>query len=305
MNNAYKIFKWVIRRIGFLYFLLFLWGIFWLDYRIIQTRINAQRINLMLPASVNLLIDPKRLIDSPNKDTLLQTYLDFYDYILENAPDLISVYGMLGGIYYYRNNLDMALKFFQIASTKNSTFITFHKNLGIIYLKKNNPATAVKHLRQAVNSDLTVSKLFITRSKPYTQILQLNSIDIGSIDQRLARHRKESKLLLAFSLLETKQYHEVQTISINSLSEDPLFLYYGGVASYFLKDLANAKKLLEHFLSIHKHDAEAFFHLALVYKELGDEQTARKLLAESQRTTINPDISIIPKDCRHINVEFF
>lgn len=250
----------------------------------VKSKARAVTLNHMMPSLAPL----ARSLDGSEAMTLDQysLYAQYYAKVAEYMPDHPDAYGLLGYCYYHLGETDRSLEAFEKAAQIVPQFFWFSYDTAALYFQKGEYTKAARHLERALAARPEGMAVFLKASKLYRDIMQ--SAEGPLVTQEKLRdgyRRGHQMLILSFQKLD--MYPQMLASSMNAVNagvgDQDLFYYYGGQASFEMKDYSQAVALLWESIQRSPERAEAYRYLGLSLRAMGNEETAAEALQTAAR----------------------
>ncbi|MCK5580649.1 MAG: tetratricopeptide repeat protein [Candidatus Omnitrophica bacterium] len=250
----------------------------------VKGKAQAVYLNHYKPSFDNvkeIIRDPKNV---PTEE--LMKYVPYYEKLIEFLPDYPDSYAVLGFFYYYLNRTDDALAIYQRAVDLGPYIFWAWHNLGIIYYEIGEYEKAIFALKWAVQLRPEVKTKAIFSSKIYKEIIVPRKMEylVGVGLQEGGRSAYEIIVRSCFFL---KRHFGMLKMARHVLEENAfenrIFYYYAGVASFYLKDYANAIKFLKQYIGHRVEQADAYQYLGLALQALNKKNEARNAFGQARR----------------------
>lgn len=227
---------------------------------------------------------------SDNKEILSSLENIWYLKTQQNPKDA-EAHANLGAIYQKQNNLDMALKEYQMAEKLNPTNVNTRLNLGTLYQQKKDYETAIS----AYNSILS---LYPNHKKSILFKAQCNAF-LGNKEEAKADYQKYLQLqpddIIAknemLSLLkENMTAQEILDIlydDVKNNAKNPDAYYKFAYELHKNNRLDDAITYYEIVISLNPKFEDAYINLAQAYKQKGNIQKSHEIINEAQKQLPN------------------
>ena len=224
-------------------------------------------------------------------------YAQYYAKVIEYMPDRADAYGLLGYCYYHLGQANESRDAFQKAALLSPRFFWFPYDAGIMYFRSGEYRKAAEHLQRALAARPEQVAAFFRTSKLYQDILRSAQGNPLVTPERLREGYRDCYRMLAMSYQKLNMYPQMLATSLNALKAgvggEDAFYYYGGLASFQMKDYAQAIALLKESVQHSSDNPEAYRYLGLSLRAAGNEQTATQALQTAERlsrqTPASPD----------------
>ncbi|MFA5087881.1 MAG: tetratricopeptide repeat protein [Candidatus Omnitrophota bacterium] len=184
-------------------------------------------------------------------------------------------YGNIGFCYFYKQDLNKAVSYYQKAISLEPRLYTFYYDLGYMMLISGNIREAVDLFSRclALIPGKPSDYLLLLKGMPQIEIAALNT-EMTLLYQRAQHDKLRVYAYLAGAYFELKDYAAMNGAAgagVKIFPNDPEINYYAGVSSYLLKSYAPAIAYLTKAIRLEPNYSEAYYYRALCLKEAGQE----------------------------------
>ncbi|HLF18691.1 MAG TPA: hypothetical protein VI749_07355 [Candidatus Omnitrophota bacterium] len=206
------------------------------------------------------------------------SYISYYTKVEEKYPDLKTVYPFQGYFYAKAEYFDKAIEAYELAVKDNPYHFWSYYNLALLYHRKEDFLTSNNLLHQALVTNPKATFYVINQMPLYRQIWKHIPAPGEVIMSNLKKGIQDCFALLIINLYNLKEYEGLLKVFPMALEKDfsrkAFYYYYAGLASYQLKRYELALLFLQEVIKHDNQNKKAFYYLALVYMESGNEKMA-------------------------------
>jgi tetratricopeptide (TPR) repeat protein len=276
----------------FLYVMIFMIGYVLIDQEKVKEAIKIRTLNnSMAGCSTALLWSVAR--GEKFEPSELMRNRDYYSNISAYFPGRAEGYGLTGFCSFYTNLVhpEWAGNLYQEAIQRNPYFFWYYYNLGLIEFKQKHYVASANLFTQALKMPIEAVIVTIQQSPQlYGNILDAMPFTKKAFELHIKGGYKNAVLLILESQLRLKKYDEVLSLATTfekqGMIERKTYLYYAGLAAYYIQQYPQAAILLREYLQMEPFDARAGYVLGRALVALGALREAEQI------TIVYPDPTI-------------
>ena len=187
----------------------------------VPQKLRLSRINKFIPSEAVLKEAAAKIEQGqPVDDDIASGLLRYYEQVSKSYPQLADAWGMRGYWYYQKAQAAQAVSAYQQAAQLAPGFFWFHYNLGVLFLKQDNPQQALGHIDAALQANPSASLNFIFNSAHIYMPWVRQKANPQQVIAELKRGYDDCEKLKLLAALAVKKPQEVQKI-VSSLDLAP------------------------------------------------------------------------------------
>ena len=220
---------------------------------------------------------------------ILKPYLAYYEEYERHAASSPDVLNMLGYCYYHLNRYQDAADHYETGIRKYPAYFWPYYNLATLYIRAEKYTEAVVLLEAAtvLNPEYTLQVTMKSKGIYVPIILQMR-FQYLDVRDRLKEAYQQSYVMLVLTHYQNGNYEKMLQSAnfarLANVGKEGLFLYYEGVASYYLRNYPQAVTLLQESLNKNPANKGAYHYLSLSFDALGMKAQSTDAKTKSQRS---------------------
>lgn len=222
-----------------------------------------------------------------------QKVVEFYDFERSGA------YAMMGFCEGLLGETNKATTAFKSSTDINPNNFWPYYDIGILNYQKGNYAEAIKYFQIALTKEIKLNVLVLFSSKVYADV---RLSDPRGAEYNFLEALKEGRLnayiFLMESLAKRQQYEQLFEVALLGLKEkaghEDVFYYYAGRSAFYQQAYNKAIDLLQIAVQKNPQNTDALLYLAMCLRMAGKEDAAQKLF-ETAKEIYQQEGSFIEK----------